>query len=256
MLEIDSISRAFGGVYATNKVSLTVQEGELRGIIGPNGAGKSTLLNQINGHLHPQSGKILLQGKRIDGLPPHKRARLGIAMVFQGARMFPGMTALENVMVGAHARTKSEVLGGILRTARHRQEEELIRADGLEALERVGLQTWATREVEDLPLGQQRRLQVARALAAKPKLLLLDEPASGLRATEREDLSRILEELRDSGLTIMLIEHDVAMVNRLADKVTVLDLGQVIADGTPAEIRKNERVIAAYLGAEAGNVAG
>lgn len=139
MLNVDNISRAFGGVYATNNVSLTVQEGEVRGIIGPNGAGKSTLLNQINGHLRPQSGKISFQGKRIDTLSPHQRARLGIAMVFQGARMFPGMTALENVMVGAHARTKTGLAGGILRTPRHRREEKLIRTDGLAALERVGL---------------------------------------------------------------------------------------------------------------------
>jgi branched-chain amino acid transport system ATP-binding protein len=250
MLIVNDVSRAFGGVFAAHEVSLEVGKGELRGVIGPNGAGKSTLFNLISGHLLPQAGSITLNGKRIDRLAPHARARLGIAIVFQGARIFPGMSVLENVMVGAHARSRSGVFAAALRLPGQRAEERRIEASALAALERVGLSEWAGREAEDLPLGQQRRLQVARALAGEPELLLLDEPASGLRAGERESLSELITQLRSEGMTIMLIEHNVAMVTRLADTITVLDLGEVIAEGTPDEIRTDERVIKAYLGTE------
>jgi branched-chain amino acid transport system ATP-binding protein len=250
MLIVNDVSRAFGGVFAAHEVSLEVGKGELRGVIGPNGAGKSTLCNLISGHLLPQAGSITLNGKRIDRLAPHARARLGIAIVFQGARIFPGMSVLENVMVGAHARSRSGVFAAALRLPGQRAEERRIEASALAALERVGLSEWAGREAEDLPLGQQRRLQVARALAGEPELLLLDEPASGLRAGERESLSELITQLRSEGMTIMLIEHNVAMVTRLADTITVLDLGEVIAEGTPDEIRTDERVIKAYLGTE------
>jgi len=250
MLIVNDVSRAFGGVFAAHEVSLEVGKGELRGVIGPNGAGKSTLFNLISGHLLPQAGSITLNGKRIDRLAPHARARLGIAIVFQGARIFPGMSVLENVMVGAHARSHSGVFAAALRLPGQRAEERRIETSALDALERVGLSEWAGREAEDLPLGQQRRLQVARALAGEPELLLLDEPASGLRAGERESLSELIIQLRSEGMTIMLIEHNVAMVTRLADTITVLDLGEVIAEGTPEKIRADERVIKAYLGTE------
>ncbi|MDN3357512.1 ABC transporter ATP-binding protein [Actinomadura sp. DC4] len=252
LLTIDSLSRSFGGVYALRDVGLTVAEGETRGVIGPNGAGKSTLFNLIGGHLTPESGTLRYAGRDLGRLTPHVRARLGIAIVFQGARLFRGMTALENVMVGAHARTRHGFLAGALRLPRHRREEARIRADALAALERVGLAGWADRAADVLPLGQQRALQVARALCARPRLLLLDEPASGLRAGEREALGGLIEDLRAEGLTMMLIEHDVAFVARLADRVSVLDLGRHIAEGTPAEIREDEAVIAAYLGQAAG----
>ncbi|SEG62009.1 amino acid/amide ABC transporter ATP-binding protein 1, HAAT family [Thermomonospora echinospora] len=252
VLRIESVSRAFGGVYAVRDVSLTVAEGETRAVIGPNGAGKSTLFNLISGHLVPDAGTVSYgprgQWRRIDGLPPHARARLGIAIVFQGARLFGGMTALENVMVGAHARTRHGFLAGALRLPGQRREEAEIRADALAALERVGLREWAHRAADVLPLGQQRSLQVARALCARPRLLLLDEPASGLRAAEREALAQLIEGLREEGLTTMLIEHDVAFVARLADRVSVLDLGAHIAEGTPEEIRADEAVLTAYLG--------
>lgn len=251
LLEIDDVSRAFGGVYANRAVSLTVPEGELRGIIGPNGAGKSTLFSLISGHLRPQSGQIRLGGQRIDRLAPHQRARLGIAIVFQGARIFPGMSVLEGVATGAHARTHAGAMDAALRLPRHWREEREIFADAALALEKVGLSDWALRDASELPLGQQRRLQMARALTARPRVLLLDEPASGLRASERRDLSALIRDLRGEGMTILLIEHDVAMVTSLADRITVLDLGEVIAEGTPAEIRADPRVIAAYLGAEA-----
>jgi branched-chain amino acid transport system ATP-binding protein len=250
MLTADSLSRSFGGVYALRDVSLTVSEGETRAVIGPNGAGKSTLFNLVSGHLTPESGSLRYGTRDLGGLAPHARARLGIAIVFQGARLFHGMTALENVMVGAHARTRHGFLAGALRLPRQRREEARIRADAIAALDRVGLGAWADRTADVLPLGQQRALQVARALCARPRLLLLDEPASGLRAGEREALARLIEDLRAEGLTMLLIEHDVAFVARLADRISVLDLGRHIAEGTPEEIRGDEAVIAAYLGRE------
>jgi branched-chain amino acid transport system ATP-binding protein len=248
MLRIDSLSRQFGGVYAVRDVSIDVTEGQLRGIIGPNGAGKSTLFNLISGHLRPNAGRITFRGNRIDEHPPHERCRRGIAIVFQGARIFRGMTVRENVMVGAHARTRHGFLGAALRTPRHRREEREIRQGADAALEQVGLADWANHAAEALPLGQQRSMQVARALCAKPSLLLLDEPASGLRAGERQELARLIENLRAGGLTMMLVEHDVQFVSRLADRVTVLHLGEVLADGTPDEMRRDDRVITAYLG--------
>ncbi len=251
LLRLDHLSRAFGGVFATRDVSINVPRGELRGIIGPNGAGKSTLFNLISGHLRPGSGTVTFNGRRIDGLAPHRRARLGIAIVFQGARLFPRMSVLENVMVGAHARTRAGLASSVLRLPSQRAEERQIVESSRDALRQVGLADWADRAAETLPLGQQRRLQVARALVSNPDLLLLDEPASGLRAGERADLAQLLLDLRSTGVTIMLVEHDVGMVTRLADTITVLDLGEVIAEGTPDQIRRNQRVIDAYLGVEA-----
>ena len=251
MLEVAGLSLAFGGVFANRDITLSVGDGELRGVIGPNGAGKSTLLNLISGHLRPQAGTIEFDGERVDSLPAHRRARLGIAIVFQGARLFPGMTVIENVMVGATAVTRAGAFAAALRIPSQRREEHAIREAARLSLERVGLTEWSDRDAAALPLGQQRRMQVARALTAHPKLLLLDEPASGLRSAERDSLSELLEQLKADGMSIMLIEHDVPMVMRVADRITVLDLGEVISEGAPDEVRADPRVIAAYLGAGA-----
>jgi branched-chain amino acid transport system ATP-binding protein len=249
-LRVRELTRSFGGVYAVRDVDLDVADGELRGIIGPNGAGKSTLFNLIGGQLAAERGSVALDGTRIDRLPAHRRARLGIAVVFQGARIFRGMTTLENVMVGAHATTRAGFLAGAFRLPVHHREERAIRVLARESLDLAGLSGWADRPAETLPLGQQRALQLARALCGQPRLLLLDEPASGLRAGEREQLAALIESLRAGGLTMLLVEHDVAFVTRLADRITVLDLGRVIAEGTPDEIRADPRVVAAYLGEE------
>ncbi|MFI9845850.1 ABC transporter ATP-binding protein [Nonomuraea sp. NPDC051941] len=248
MLTVTGLSRSFGGVYAVRDVSLAVADGEVCGVIGPNGAGKSTLFNLITGHLTADQGQISFRGHRVDRLAPHRRARLGMSIVFQAARVFRGMTVRENVMVGMHGRTGAGFVSAALRLPRHRRDEREITAEADAVLSRVGLAEWADRPADLLPIGQQRALQLARALCARPRLLLLDEPASGLRGQEREQLAALVEELRADGLTILLVEHDVAFVTRLADRVVVLDLGRVIADGSPAEVRADPLVLAAYLG--------
>jgi branched-chain amino acid transport system ATP-binding protein len=250
LLQASDLVRSFDGVFAVRDVNLAVAHGELRAVIGPNGAGKSTLFGLIGGQLRADRGTVVYDGARIDRLPPHRRAKAGIAVVFQGARVFAGMTVLENVMVGAHANTYAGFVSSVTRLGRYRGEEKAILAFARECLARTGLLDWADRPAEALPLGQQRVVQVARALCGRPRLLLLDEPASGLRAAEREALASLLSELKTEGLTMLLVEHDVAFVTRLADRITVLDLGRVIAEGTPAEIQANEQVVAAYLGTE------
>jgi branched-chain amino acid transport system ATP-binding protein len=250
MLDIQGVFRSFGGVFAVNNVSMTVAEGSVHAVIGPNGAGKSTLFNLITGHLRLDAGRLSYRGSPIESLSAHRRARDGIAIVFQGARVFYGMTVMENVMVGAHAWTRHGFWDASLRLPRWRREEAEIQRAAREALDRVGLASDADVPVESLPFGHQRRLQLARALCARPALLLLDEPASGLRSGERELLAELIDELRGGDLTMMLIEHDVAFVSRLADRMTVLDLGKVIAEGAVADVTRDPRVVAAYLGEE------
>lgn len=251
-LEVQGLARSFGGVYAVSDVSMSVGEGELRGVIGPNGAGKSTLFNLVSGHLVPDRGTIAYRGRRIDRLSPHERARLRISIVFQAARLFHGMTVRENVMVGAHVWSRHGFLEAALRLPRHKREEREIRRRAEEAIERVGIGAWASTRAESLPLGQQRSLQVARALCGDPELLLLDEPASGLRAGEKEAFAGLLGLLKAEGLTMMLVEHDVGFVSSLADAVTVLDLGRVIAEGPPDQTLRDPAVVAAYLGKDTG----
>ena len=250
MLETRKLTRRFGGVVALDGVSVRVGDGELSGVIGPNGAGKSTLFHLVTGHLRPDSGRVVFAGRDITGLPSDRRARLGIAIAFQSVRLFRGMTVLENVMVGAHAWTHHGFWEAFFRLPRHRREERAILSRAQEALARVGLAAQASRPAESLPIGQQRTVQIARALCAEPRLLLLDEPASGLRAAERHRLAELLRDLQRQGLAMLLVEHDVAFVTQLAGRITVLDRGRVIAEGPPEEIRQDPSVIAAYLGRE------
>lgn len=248
MLRLEGVSRRFGGVYAVHDVHLRVERGELRGIIGPNGAGKSTLFHLIAGQLRVDAGSVLLGDRPIESLSPDQRAARGIAIVYQSDRIFRGMTVRENVMVGAHSKTRHGFLEAMLRLRRHQREEREVRARADALLERVGLLGVAEQPAESLPLGQQRSMQLARALASEPKLLLLDEPASGLRAQERGQFATLIRELRSGGLTVLLVEHDVALVASLSDNITVLDLGSVIAEGTPNAVRNDPKVISCYLG--------
>jgi branched-chain amino acid transport system ATP-binding protein len=231
MLQVEGLSRQFGGVYAVQDVNLEGAPGELRGVIGPNGAGKSTLFHLIAGPLRPSAGRVALAGVAIDRLRPDQRAQRGIAIVYQGDRIFRRMSVRENVMVGAHRNAKHGFLEAALRLPRCLQENREMQAQADAALERVGLEKLANQPAESLPLGQQRTMQLARALVANPTLLLLDEPAAGLRAPERVQLARLIREARSQGLTMLLVEHDVALVTSLSDSITVLDLGRVIAEG-------------------------
>jgi branched-chain amino acid transport system ATP-binding protein len=255
VLETRGLTRRFGGVVAVDDVSVRVGDGELCGVIGPNGAGKSTLFHLVAGHLRPNAGRVVFAGRDITGLPPDRRARLGIGIAFQSVRLFRGMTVLENVMVGGHAWTHHGFWEAFLRLPRSRREETAIRERARQALGRVGLEAEADRLAESLPIGQQRAVQIARALCANPRLLLLDEPASGLRAAERQRLGRLLRDLRGEGLSMLLVEHDVAFVTQLAGRVTVMDRGRVIAEGPPRDIRDDPAVVAAYLGRERASVA-
>jgi branched-chain amino acid transport system ATP-binding protein len=235
-------------VVAVDGVSMEVAAGELRGLIGPNGAGKSTLFNLVIGALRPNAGEVRFEGRRIDRLPAAARARLGVSIAFQSVRLFRGLSVLENVMVGAQAWTSHGFVEAALRLPRHRREERAIKQEAEQALGKVGLQDLAGEAAESLPLGRQRSLQIARALCGRPRLLLLDEPASGLRAAEREQLSHLLTDLRGRRLAMLLVEHDVGFVTRLADRITVLESGRVIAEGSPDQVQRDEHVIAAYLG--------
>ena len=274
ILETKNLSKTFGGLIAVDKVDLTIDTGKITAIIGPNGAGKTSLFNLIAGVYRPTSGEIIFDGKSLKytpwyakaaapmlnlkifkgklqrHAPTHKRAALGIARTFQHVHLFGNMTVLENVMTGQHPRSKYGLFAAALRLPKARREEEMINLNATKYLNMVGLGQHAQQNALSLPLGQQKLLSIARALATEPKLILLDEPGAGLNALEKRELSDLMKRIREMGITVVLVEHDMPLVMGIAEWIIVLDSGQKIAEGTAAQVQKDRRVIAAYLGEE------
>ena len=249
LLEATDVRKQFGGLLAVNDVSFTVPKGKVVSLIGPNGAGKTTFFNMLTGVYKPTAGRIVFLGEDVTGKPPHAITERGMGRTFQNIRLFQNMTALENVLVGMHTRMKANLFTSILRTPGVRREERQSRERGLELLEFTGLRRKAAELAKNLPYGDQRRLEVARALATEPKLLLLDEPTAGMNPQESAEFTAFLYKLRDEhDLTVLMIEHDMRVVMGVSDRVSVLDYGEKIAEGEPREVQKNERVIEAYLG--------
>jgi branched-chain amino acid transport system ATP-binding protein len=248
LLEVKDLVVKFGGVTALNNVNLHVSEGEVAALIGPNGAGKTTVFNIVTGYYSPVSGDVLVEGNSIVGKRPYKIARAGLARTFQNIRLFGEMTALENVATAADAMNKSGLLGSLVGIPRSRHDEARSMEKAHELLTFIGLDHRAEQLAKNLPYGDQRRLEIARALALEPKVLLLDEPAAGFNPQEKVELGNLILKIRDNGNAVLLIEHDMSLVMKISDRVSVLDFGQKIAEGSPKEIQNDQRVIDAYLG--------
>lgn len=248
LLKIESVSKAFGGVQALWEVSFDLQAGLIKGLIGPNGAGKTTLFNLITGIFRPDNGQIIFDKKNIQGRQVHDLVNLGIARTFQNVEIFGSMNVAENVMVGQHVRSRSGFWGAITRVPWMVREENNIWDNAMEILSFVGIEHLAHRKSSELPFGWQRLLEIARALASNPKVLLLDEPAAGLNATETRQLGKLLKKIQKKGITLLLVEHDMSLTMEICDRIVVLDQGKKLAEGSPREIQNNPSVMAAYLG--------
>jgi branched-chain amino acid transport system ATP-binding protein len=251
MLTIEHLSKSFGGVHAVQDVSFTVREGAIHSVIGPNGAGKTTLFNLVSGIYTPTSGKIMFNGEDVAGMAPDALARRGLSRTFQNLQVCMNMTAIDNVMVGSHLRLNQNLFASMLRLPAVRRQDAECRDEAARLMQFVGVGKYLDADASQMPYGALKRLEIARALAARPKILLLDEPAAGLNHTETGEIEALIRKVAQSGVTVLLVEHDMKLVMNLSDHILVLDYGKTLAEGTAAEVRANPDVIAAYLGAAA-----